>query len=118
MRLLNYSLYIHRNTTRNNQPSLQAIKIWSDVDSPWWKHALLKYTVGASLSGLLIESTSPQAFSDCKFVLLTKCILWQEMLQFPRLFIYCFTAQVLKVCRTPGPIPCSATKMLKLCLKS
>jgi len=22
-------------------------------------------------------------------------------------FIYCFTAQVLKVCRTPGPIACS-----------
>ena len=34
---------------------------------------------------------------------------------------YCFTAQVLKVCRTPGPTACSRTKMLqlpKVCLKS
>ena len=28
------------------------------------------------------------------------------------LFIYCFTAQVLKVCRTPGPTACSKTKMV------
>ena len=26
----------------------------------------------------------------------------------------CFTAQVLKVCRTPDPIACSKTKMLHL----
>jgi len=33
--------------------------------------------------------------------------------------IYCFTAQVLKVCRTPGPTACSKIKMLhKVCLKS
>ena len=31
------------------------------------------------------------------------------------LFIYyCFTAQVLKVCRTPGPTACSKTKMVRL----
>ena len=38
----------------------------------------------------------------------------------PKLFIYCFTAQVLKVCRTPGPTACSRTNMLqlaKVCLK-
>ena len=37
------------------------------------------------------------------------------------LFIYCFAAQVLKVCRTPGSTACSRTKMLqlpKVCLKS
>jgi len=40
---------------------------------------------------------------------------------FKILFVYCFTAQVLKVCRTPGPTTCSRTKMLqlvKVCLKS
>jgi len=34
-------------------------------------------------------------------------------------FIYCFTAQVLKVCRTPGPTAYSKTKMVhldKVCL--
>ena len=30
------------------------------------------------------------------------------------LFVYCFTAQVLKVCRTPGPTACSETKMIHL----
>ena len=30
------------------------------------------------------------------------------------LFIYCFTAQVLKVCRTPGPTACSRAKMVQL----
>ena len=30
------------------------------------------------------------------------------------IFIYCFTAQVLKVCRTPGPTACSKTKMVRL----
>ena len=37
------------------------------------------------------------------------------------LYDYCFTAQVLKVCRTPGPTACSKTKMVhldKVCLKS
>ena len=29
-------------------------------------------------------------------------------------FISCFTAQVLKVCRTPGPTACSKTKILHL----
>ena len=29
-------------------------------------------------------------------------------------FICCFTVQVLKVCRTPGPTTCSKTKMLHL----
>ena len=28
------------------------------------------------------------------------------------LFIYCFTAQALKVCKTPGPTACSKTKTL------
>ena len=33
------------------------------------------------------------------------------------LFIYCFTAQVLKVCRTPGPTACSETKMVLFVVK-
>jgi len=35
------------------------------------------------------------------------------------LLIYCFTGQVLKVGRTPGPTACSKTKKLhNMCLKS
>ena len=34
------------------------------------------------------------------------------------LFICCYTVEVLKVCRTPGPTACSKTNMLHLCLKS
>ena len=30
------------------------------------------------------------------------------------IFIYCFTAQVLQVCRSPGPTACSKTKILHL----
>ena len=28
------------------------------------------------------------------------------------LFVYCFTAEVLKVCKTPGSTACTKTKML------
>ena len=45
----------------------------------------------------------------------------RRILSFLFFFIYCFTAQVLKVCRTPGPTDCSRTKMVqlsKVCLKS
>jgi len=34
------------------------------------------------------------------------------------LFIYRFTAQVLKVCRTPGPTACSRLRLAKVCLKN
>jgi len=37
------------------------------------------------------------------------------------LYNYCFTAPVLKICRTPGPTACSRTKMVqldKVCLKN
>ena len=52
----------------------------------------------------------------------THCI--QDTIEFNRQllsFIDFFTAQVLKVSRTPGPTACSKTKMLqlgKVCLKS
>ena len=35
-------------------------------DSSWWEHALKIYFVGASLSGLLIEATPPQAIKHCQ----------------------------------------------------
>ena len=47
-----------------------------------------------------------------KVTLLTGVAIQMKQLVSTLIFIYCFTAQVLKVCGTPGPIACSKTKTL------
>ena len=46
------------------ETQLEATSHLSDVHSSWWEHAL-KYFVGATLSGSLIEATPPQAVKHC-----------------------------------------------------
>jgi len=84
-------------------------------DNPWLKMSYSPKVTPHNPSITAIRITSGIAPS---LSIWNRCL---GKLLFVYLFIYCFTAQVLKVCRTPGPTTCSKTKMLhldKACLKS